>query len=98
MSKLGEDIKIEDGKLHHVEYFSKDAALNAADHMRKVKEHTGGKLLNFVGESFGEPQYSYPPWLEQLWSQQWGVRMDDPAFEEIVQLELNSGQYERFRI
>ena len=95
--KVSEEVKIQDGKLLHIEKFSDNAAFSAAEQARAVKEHTGGKLLDFVsGES--TPQYSYPMWLEQKWSQVWGVRMDDPAFEDVVQMELNSGEYEHFRI
>ena len=95
--KVSEEIKFQDGKLLHIEKFSDSAAFSAAEQARAVKEHTGGKLLDFVsGES--TPQYSYPMWLEQKWSQVWGVRMDDPAFEDVVQMELNSGEYEHFRI
>ena len=95
--KVSEEIKFQDGKLLHIEKFSDSAAFSAAEQARAVKEHTGGKLLDFVsGES--TPQYSYPMWLEQQWSQVWGVRQDDPAFEDVVQMELSSGKYEHFRI
>ena len=96
--KVGEKIEFINGNLVHHEAWDPNDGLKQAERMRHAKEHKGGKLLNFVGESFGEPQYSYPAWLEQLWSQNWGVRMDDPAFEDVVQMELNSGQYEKFRI
>jgi hypothetical protein len=62
-----------------------------------MREHKGGKLLDFVSDEC-EPQYCYPPWLEQMWAQKWGIRLDDPALEEVVQIELNSGQFEKFRI
>ena len=96
--KLGENIFFQDGKLVHQEAWDPNEGLRTAERMRAVKEHTGGKLLNFTSEEFGEPQYVYPPWLEQLWSQNWGVRIDDPAFEDVVQMELQSGQYEKFRV
>ena len=95
--KISGELKIQDGKLLHIEKFSDNAAYSAAEQARAIKKHKGGKLLDFVSEE-STPQYSYPPWLEQLWSQNWGVRMDDPAFEDVVQLELQSGNYERFRI
>ena len=66
--------------------------------MRHKREATGGKLLNFVNDEICEPQYAYPPWGEQMWSNKWGVRQDDPAFDDVVQIELNSGEYEKFRI
>lgn len=96
--KLSEEFHFkDDGTLLHVEKFSHSAAFSAAEQARAIKQHTGGKLLDFVsGES--TPQYSYPLWLEQKWSQTWGVRLDDPAFEDVVQLELNSGRWEKFRI
>ena len=95
--KVSEEIKFQDGKLLHIEKFSDSAAFSAAEQARAAKELKGGKLLDFVsGES--EPQYSYPMWLEQMWSNRWKVRMDDPAFDDVVQMELNSGQYEKFRI
>ena len=95
--KVSGELKIQDGKLLHIEKFSDNAAYSAAEQARAIKKHKGGKLLDFVsGES--TPQYSYPLWLEQQWAQQWGLRMDDPALEDVIQLELNSGQYEKFRI
>ena len=95
--KVSEEVKIQDGKLLHIEKFSDSAAFSAAEQARAVKQHKGGKLLDFVSKE-STPQYSYPMWLEQMWSNRWKVRMDDPAFEDIVQLELNSGLYEKFRI
>ena len=86
-----------DGSLLHVEKFSNEAAYNAADEARAIKEHKGGKLLDFVSEE-STPQYSYPLWLEQQWAQQWGIRLDDPALEDVIQIELQSGRYEKFRI
>ena len=95
--KVSEEIKFQDGKLLHIEKFSDDAAYSAAEQARAIKKHKGGKLLDFVsGES--TPQYSYPLWLEQKWAQQWGLRMDDPALDDVIQIELNSGKYEQFRI
>lgn len=96
--KISEEFHFkDDGTLLHVEKFSHSAAFSAAEQARAVKEHTGGKLLDFVSKE-STPQYSYPLWLEQKWSQAWGVRMDDPAFDDVVQMELNSGKYEHFRI
>jgi len=95
--KVSGELKIQDGKLLHIEKFSDNAAYSAAEQARAIKRHKGGKLLDFVsGES--TPQYSYPPWLEQMWAQRWGLRMDDPALEDVIQIELNSGEYEHFRI
>jgi hypothetical protein len=96
--KLGEKLVIEDGKMHHVEAWDPNEGLRTAEMMRDVKDTCGGRLLNFTSKEFGEPQYVYPPWLEQLWSQNWGVRLDDPAFEDVVQMELASGKYESFRV
>lgn len=96
--KIGEGLKFEDGKILHQEAWDPNVGLDDAQKAREAKEMSGGKLLDFVGGHIGEPQYSYPMWLEQLWSQQWKVSMDDPAFEDIVQMELASGQYERFRL
>jgi len=96
--KLGERFKVEDGKLIHFEAWDADKALSDATYMRHKREATGGKLLNFVNAEIMEPQYAYPPWLEQMWSNKWGVRQDDPAFDDVVQIELNSGEYEKFRI
>ena len=97
--KIGEDIQFDDqGRLVHIQKWDPNVGLQVADHMRKVKEFKGGKLLDFTSKEFGEPQYSYPMWLEEVWSQRWGVRLDDPAFEDVVQIELNSGEYEKFRI
>jgi hypothetical protein len=96
--KIGESFKVEDGKLVHFEAFDPNKALADATYMRHKREATGGKLLNFVNGEVCEPQYAYPPWLEQQWSLKWGVRQDDPAFEDVVQIELSSGSYEKFRI
>ena len=87
----------DDGSLLHIEKFSDSHAFSEAEHARAAREHKGGKLLDFVSYEC-EPQYCYPPWLEQMWAQKWGVRLDDPAIEDVVQIELNSGEYERFRI
>jgi hypothetical protein len=96
--KISGELKFQDdGTILHVEKFSDSAAFSAAEQARAIKKHKGGKLLDFVSEE-STPQYSYPLWLEQMWSNRWKVRMDDPAFDDIVQLELNSGQYEKFRI
>jgi len=86
-----------DGSLLHVEKFSDSAAYSAAEQARAIVEHKGGKLLDFVSEE-STPQYSYPLWMEQKWASEWGLRMDDPALEEVIQIELNSGLYEHFRI
>ena len=95
--KIGESFKVEDGKLIHFEAFDPNQGLADAQYMRHKREATG-KLFSFMGEEISEPQYAYPPWLEQQWSLRWGVRMDDPAFDDVIQIELNSGDYERFRI
>jgi hypothetical protein len=97
--KIGEDIQFDEhGRLVHIKAYDPNVGLEVAEKMRHAKDAKGGKLLNFVGKEFGEPQYSYPMWLEEVWSQRWGVRLDDPAFEEVIQIELNSGEYEKFRI
>ena len=96
--KIGESLQIVNGNLVHNEAWDPNVGLKQAERDRHAIQAKGGKLLNFVGEDIGEPQYSYPAWLEQLWSQQWGVRMDDPAFDDVIQMELNSGQYEKFRV
>ena len=50
--KVSEEYKIQDGKLLHIEKFSDDAAFSAAEQARAIKQHKGGKLLDFVsGES-----------------------------------------------
>ena len=96
--KLAGDIKFnDDGSILHVEKFSDSAAFSETDHARAAREHKGGKLLDFVSNE-SEPQYCYPPWLEQLWSNKWKVRQDDPAFENVIQLEFQSGEWERFRV
>ena len=95
--KISGELKFQDGKLLHIEKFSDNAAYSAAEQARAIKKHKGGKLLDLVsGES--TPQYSYPLWLEQMWAQRWGLRLDDPALEDVIQIELNSGEYEHFRI
>ena len=96
--KIGESFKVEDGRLIHKEAFDPNKALADATYMRHKREATGGKLFSFMGTEICEPQYAYPPWLEQVWSNRWKVRMDDPAFDDVVQIELNSGEYEKFRI
>ena len=75
--KVSEEIKIQDGKLLHIEKFSDSAAFSAAEQARAIKKHKGGKLLDFVGEE-STPQYSYPLWLEQKWSQVWGFGWTTP--------------------
>ena len=95
--KVGESFKIEDGRLVHIEKHDPNPYLGQATYLRHKKEATG-KLFNFVNDEICEPQYAYPPFLEQVWSQRWGVRQDDPAFDDVIQIELNSGAYERFRI
>jgi len=87
-----------DGSLLHIEKFSDGHAVNEAEYLRATKNHKGGKLLDFVSEEIGEPQYAYPPWLEQVWAQKWGITLQDPALDHVVQVELNSGEYEKFRI
>ena len=96
--KLGEKFIFEGGKVQHIEKWDAGQAVRDAEKMRGVKDFTGGKLLNFVGGEVCEPQYSYPIWVEQMWATKWGVKQSDPAFESIIQLELNSGEWERFRI
>lgn len=96
--KVGERFKIEDGRLVHLEAFDPNDGLRQAEYMRHAKEAKGGQLLSFISEEFGDPQYSYPPWLEQVWSNKWKVRMDDPAFEDVIQIELSSGAYEKFKL
>ena len=88
----------DDGSLLHIEKFSDGHALNQAEYLRATKAHKGGKLLDFVSDEIGEPQYAYPPWLEQMWAQKWGISLQDPALDHVIQVELNSGDYERFRI
>ena len=95
--KVGESFKIEDGRLVHIEKHDPNPYLGQATYLRHKKEATG-KLFNFVNDEICEPQYAYPPFLEQVWSQRWGVRQDDPAFDDVIQIELSSGDYERFRI
>ena len=95
--KIGESFKIEDGRLVHIEKHDPNPYLGQATYLRHKKEATG-KIFNFVNDEICEPQYAYPPFLEQVWSQRWGVRMDDPAFDDVIQIELSSGDYERFRI
>ena len=95
--KIGESFKIEDGRLVHIEKHDPNPFLGQATYLRHKKEATG-KIFNFVNDEICEPQYAYPPFLEQVWSQRWGVRMDDPAFDDVIQIELSSGDYERFRI
>lgn len=96
--KVSGELKFQDdGTILHVEKFSDSAAYSAAEQARAIKAHKGGKLLDFVSEE-STPQYSYPLWLEQKWAQDWGLRMDDPALEDVIQIELNSGQYEYLRI
>ena len=96
--KVSGELKFqEDGSILHVEKFSDSAAYSAAEQARAIKAHKGGKLLDFVSEE-STPQYSYPLWLEQKWAQSWGLRMDDPALEDVIQIELQSGNYEKFRI
>ena len=96
--KLGSYFKEEDGRIYHVEQWDAARALKEAEYLRHMKEAKGGKLLDFAHGEVVEPKYCYPPWLEQIWSQRWGVKQDDEAFESIVQLELQSGEYERFRL
>ena len=96
--KIGENIQIVNGNLVHNEVWDPNVGLKQAERDRHAIQASGGKLLNFVSDEVMEPQYSYPAWLEQEWSYRWGVRMDDPAFDDVIQLELNSGSYERFRI
>ena len=96
--KIGERFKVEDGKLIHFEAFDPNKALADATYMRHKREATGGKLLSFVNDEICEPQYAYPPWLEQMWSNKWGVKQSDPAFEDVIQIELSSGSWEKFRI
>ena len=95
--KIGESFKVEDGKLIHFERHDPNPALAQANYLRHKKEATG-KIIDFVGAEICEPQYAYPPFIEQMWSNKWGVRQDDPAFEDVIQIELNSGEYEKFRI
>ena len=96
--KISGELKFQDdGSILHIEKFSDSAAYSAAEQARAIKKHKGGKLLDFVSEE-STPQYSYPLWLEQKWAQDWGLRMDDPALEDVIQIELNSGQYEHLRI
>ena len=95
--KVGESFKIEDGRLVHIEKHDPNPYLGQATYLRHKKEATG-KIFNFVNDEICEPQYAYPPFLEQVWSNKWKVRMDDEAFDDVIQIELNSGQYERFRI
>ena len=96
--KIGESFKVEDGKLVHFESFDPNQGLADATYLRHKKEANGGKLFSFMGAEICEPQYAYPPWVEQTWALKWGVRQDDPAFEDVVQIELSSGSWERFRI
>ena len=96
--KVSGELKFQDdGSILHVEKFSDSAAYSAAEQARAIVDHKGGKLLDFVSEE-STPQYSYPLWLEQKWAQQWGLRMDDPALDDVIQIELQSGNYEKFRI
>jgi hypothetical protein len=96
--KVSGELKFQDdGSILHVEKFSNEAAYSAAEEARAIKKHKGGKLLDFVSEE-STPTYSYPLWLEQKWAQQWGLRLDDPALDDVIQIELQSGNYEHFRI
>ena len=51
-------------------------ASKEAEYLRHMKEAKGGKLLDFAHGEVVEPKYCYPPWLEQQWSQKWGVRQE----------------------
>ena len=95
--KIGESFEVQDGRLLHIEKHDPNPYLDQATYLRHKREATG-KIFNFMGEKIAEPQYAYPPFLEQVWSNKWGVRQDDEAFDSIVQIELNSGDYEKFRI
>ncbi len=94
--KIRDEWKFEGSSIVRVEDWDSRAECDSAGRIRDF-HRSGGKLLNFLNSEC-EPQYAYPPHLELEWSRKWGVSMDDPAFDSIIQMELNSGNYEKLRV
>lgn len=87
--KLAEQTKVEDDRLLVKRTFDTNSHLQAA---RRMRDANGG--------IYGEDRLvaRIPTWLMAEWAKEAGIRMDDPAFRDVVDRKLMGGEFSKFRV